>query len=403
MSPEEEEEDGVGEETWDNVDQETFDLREKTPAAEGYWMPAEFEPHEGSWLLWPQRTDNWREGARPVQEAVLNVAAAISQFEPVHLGVTPDQFAAVKKQVPAGVEVASLEYDDIWVRDSGPTFVVSEEPEQLRSIQWRFNAWGGLYHPYTRDLTVPRGISTDACGREMRDRYAAPIVLEGGAIHVDGQGTVLLTEECVLNPNRNPGMSRGQIEQVLRDYLGGTEFIWLSKGVFNDETSGHIDNLACFAGPGKVCLAWTDDQSDPQYAISLDAWERLNDTRDAQGRRLEVFKVPMPGPLHMTEEEAQGLVPSESMKRRYAGDRLAGSYVNFYLVNGGLIMPLLDPRTDEKAAAVLARACPGRVIVGVPAREILLGGGGLHCITQQVPSCEIARTRPGPGPGRKLH
>ena len=399
MTPEEE--DLLDEEYWETVDQATFDLREKTPVAEGYWMPAEFEPHEATWLLWPERTDNWREGARPAQEAVLKVAAAIGHFEPVNLGVSPEHAQEVRQLAPPGVQIASIEYDDIWVRDTGPTFLVADQPDTLRSVQWRFNAWGGLYQPYTRDLTIPREISSDAFGREMRDRYAAPIVLEGGAIHVDGQGTVMLTEECVLNPNRNPGMTREQAEAVLRQYLGVDHFIWLGKGVFNDETSGHIDNLACFAGPGRVCLTWTDDESDPQYAISRDAFERLSDARDAQGRRLEIFKVPMPGPLHMTGEEAAGLVPSESMKRRYGGDRLAASYVNFYLANGGLIMPLLDPRTDEKAAAVLRRACPGRLIVGVPAREILLGGGGIHCITQQIPSYELARTRPGPG--KKLH
>jgi agmatine deiminase len=394
MTPEEEDE--LGEEYWDSVDQATFDLREKTPAAEGYWMPAEFEPHEATWMLFPERLDNWRDGGRPAQEAVLKVAAAIGHFEPVNLGVSPPLFDGVRPITPPGVQAATIEYDDVWVRDIGPTFVVAERPDTLRSIQWRFNAWGGLYKPYTRDLTVPREISSDAFGREMRDRYAAPIVLEGGAIHVDGQGTVLLTEECVLNANRNPGMTQEQAEAVLSEYLGVNQFIWLSKGVFNDETSGHIDNIACFVSPGKVCLNWTDDKDDPQYAISLDAWERLNDARDAHGRRLEVFKVPMPGPLFMTEEEVRGLVPSESMKARHVGDRLAASYVNFYMPNGGIVMPLLDPRTDEQAAEVLRRACPDRLIVGVPAREILLGGGGIHCITQQIPSYEIARTRPGP-------
>jgi agmatine deiminase len=401
MTPEEE--DLLGEEYWETVDQATFDLREKTPAAEGYWMPAEFEAHEATWLLWPERADNWREGARPAQEAVLKVAAAIRHFETVRLGVSPQHMQSVRAIAPPGVQVVSIEYDDIWVRDTGPTFLVSEQPDTLRSVQWRFNAWGGLYHPFARDLTIPREISSDAFGREMRDRYAAPIVLEGGAIHVDGQGTAMLTEECVLNPNRNPGMTRDQAEAVLRAYLGVNQFIWLGKGVFNDETSGHVDNLACFAGPGRVCLTWTDDKGDPQYEISRDAWERLNGARDAQGRRLEVFKVPMPGPLHMTAEEAGGLVPSESMKRRHAGDRLAASYVNFYIANGGIIMPLLDPRTDAQAAAVLRKACPDRLIVGVPAREILLGGGGIHCITQQIPSFEIERARPGPAPGAKLH
>src|SRR5579863_9222379 len=145
----------------------------------------------------------------------------------------------------------------------------------------------------------------------MRDRYAAPIVLEGGAIHVDGQGTAMLTEECVLNPNRNPGMTREQAEEVLRQYLGVNQFIWLGKGVFNDETSGHVDNLACFAGPGRVCLTWTDDKHDPQYAISLDAWERLNDTRDARGERLKVHKLPAPRPLYISEREAAGVITRE--------------------------------------------------------------------------------------------
>ena len=365
-----------------------------TPAADGYWMPAEFEPHAGTWLLWPARGDNWRDGARPAQQAVLEVAAAIGRFETVNLGVGRQHLEEVRAVAPAGVRVASIEYDDIWVRDTGPTFLVAEQPDTLRSVQWHFNAWGGLYEPYTLDLTVPRQISEDAFGKEVWDRYAAPIVHEGGAIHVDGEGTVLLTEECVLNSNRNPGLTRGQAEAVLRDYLGVSHFIWLGRGVFNDETSGHVDNLACFAGPGKVCLGWTDDERDPQYPISLDAWKRLHAARDAQGRRLEVFKVPMPAPLHMTEAEARGFVPSESVKRRRAGDRLAASYVNFYFANGGIVMPLFEPRTDEQAAAVLRRACPGWRIIGVPAREILLGGGGIHCITQQVPSRGIARIRP---------
>ncbi|HEX8757067.1 MAG TPA: agmatine deiminase family protein, partial [Steroidobacteraceae bacterium] len=228
MTPEDE--DLLDPEYWETVDQATFDLREKTPAAEGYWMPAEFEPHDATWLLWPERTDNWREGARPAQQAVLAVAAAICRFEPVRLGVPPAHFESVNETAPAGVELARIEYDDIWVRDTGPTFLVAEQPDTLRSVQWRFNAWGGLYQPFTRDLTLPREISADAFGREMRDRYAAPIVLEGGALHVDGQGTVMLTEECVLNPNRNPGMTREQAEAVLREYLGVDQFIWLGKG-----------------------------------------------------------------------------------------------------------------------------------------------------------------------------
>jgi agmatine deiminase len=392
MTPEEE--DLLGEDYWETVDQATFDLREKTPAAEGYWMPAEFEPHEATWLLWPQRPDNWREGARPAQEAVLKVAAAIRHFETVHLGVSPEYMQSVREIAPPGVQVASIEYDDIWVRDTGPTFLVSEQPDTLRSVQWRFNAWGGLYQPFTRDLTIPREISSDAFGREMRDRYAAPIVLEGGAIHVDGQGTVMLTEECVLNANRNPGMTREQVEVILRNYLGVNQFIWLGKGVFNDETDGHIDNLACFVRPGHVCLTWTENRRDPQYEISLDAWERLNDARDAKGRRLKVTKLPMPGPLTLGAKEAVGIISREGTKPRVAGERLAASYVNFYIANFGIVMPLLDSRTDRAATAQLKRLFPGRRVLGVPAREVLLGGGNIHCITQQVPLAGPKRTPP---------
>jgi agmatine deiminase len=365
-----------------------------TPAADGFWMPAEYEAHEATWLLWPARHDNWRESARPAQAAFAQVAAAIRGFERVHVGVLPHLLAEARALLPEDIEVHGIEYDDCWMRDVGPTFLVGEEAQTIRAVHWRFNAWGGLYQPFDRDERVPVQVLAHSSGLPMRDRYRAPITLEGGALHVDGEGTALLTEECALDPNRNPGKTRAQVEAVLREYLGVGHFIWLGKGVFNDETHGHIDNLACFAGATKVCLAWTDDRSDPQYAISLDAWERLSDARDASGRRLEVFKLPIPGPLYMTAAEAGGLVPSAAMKPRRAGDRLAASYVNFYFANGGIVMPLLDPRTDAQAAEILQRACPGRRIVGVPAREILLGGGGIHCITQQVPSFTIERARP---------
>ncbi len=366
---------------------------ESTPAADGWWMPAEFEPHSGCWMLWPERPDNWREAAHPAQAAFAAVAAAIGRFEKVHVGVSAAHQARARAMLPAHVELLTLAHDDCWMRDVGPTYVVGERPG-LRGVHWHFNAWGGLegglYHPWDQDERV----AAQVLAHEQRARYRAPIIIEGGAIHVDGQGTALLSQECVLNPNRNPGMTRERMEAVLREYLGVSHFIWLGRGVFNDETDGHIDNLACFVAPGKVCLGWSDDRSDPQHAISLDAWERLNDARDAQGRRLEVTRLPMPGPLHMTEEEARGLAPSERCKSRVAGERLAGSYVNFYMANGGLVMPLLDPRTDAVAAECLKRLCPERQVVGVPAREILLGGGGIHCITQQVPDPQAIRRRP---------
>jgi agmatine deiminase len=221
---------------------------------------------------------------------------------------------------------------------------------------------------------------------EGDDRYLAPIVLEGGAIHVDGEGTVLTTEECLLNPNRNPELSQEQIERVLLDYLGAEKVVWLGAGVFEDETDGHVDNLACFARPGVVLLTWTDDEDDPQHGISRPARERLEAATDAQGRPLEVVLLPSPGPLQISAEEAAGVDAAEGTAPRRAGARLATSYVNFYLGNSRIVYPLLDPRHDEEAATILRRAFPEREIVGVPAREILLGGGNIHCITQQVPS-----------------
>jgi agmatine deiminase len=211
------------------------------------------------------------------------------------------------------------------------------------------------------------------------------MINEGGAIHVDGEGTALVTEQCLLNRNRNPGLSRAQIERHLRDYLGVARIVWLGSGVFNDETDGHIDNLACFVRPGEVCLTWCEDPRDPQYAISKDALERLMAARDARDRRLLVHKLPVPGPLHMSAREAAGVQHKRGSHARVAGWRLAASYVNFYLANGGVVMPLLDPHTDRAAARVLKRLFPERKVVGVQAREILLGGGNIHCITQQMP------------------
>ncbi len=352
-----------------------------TPARDGFWMPGEFEPHAGCWMLWPERPDNWRRRALPAQRAFAAVAAAIAQFEPVTVGVSAQQYARARAGLPERVRVLELSSDDAWMRDVGPTFLVNARGA-LRGVQWRFNAWGGLYRDCRRDRLVAQKL-LEMAGCE---RYCAPFVNEGGAIHVDGQGTVLVTEQCLLNRNRNPALSRGRIESLLKSYLGARCVIWLGEGVVGDETSGHVDNLACFARPGEVCLTWSDDRRDPQYRVSRDAWERLMAARDARGRRLVVHKLPAPGPLHMTRREAGGIAGHQGIRALRAGQRLAGSYVNFYLANGGLILPLLDRRTDGAARRILRGIFPHRRIVGVPAREILLGGGNIHCITQQQPA-----------------
>ncbi len=361
-----------------------------TPAADGFWMPSELEPHAGCWMLWPERLDNWRDGAQPAQQAFAAVAAAIAQFEPVTVGVSAPQLGRARALLPAAVRTLEMAHDDCWMRDVGPTFVVNAQGE-LRGVDWPFNAWGGLggglYHPWDQDDAVAQQV----LAIENCDRYRAPLINEGGAVHVDGEGTALVTEECLLNPNRNPSLTRAQIETHLEAYLGVRAVIWLGKGMVNDETDGHIDELACFARPAEVCLAWTDDVHDPQHRVSRDAWERLREARDARGRRLRITKLPLPGPLVRSEAEAAGVLTQQGTRARPEGERLAASYVNFYAANGGIVMPLLDVRTDELAARGLAALFPDRRVVGVPAREILLGGGGIHCITQQVPARALQR------------
>jgi agmatine deiminase len=356
-----------------------------TPAADGYRMPGEFEPHSGCWMAWPERPDNWRLEAKPAQSAFAAVAEAISVSEPVTMAVSDAEFEHCRASLSPSVRVVELTTDDAWMRDIGPTLVV-DGGGGLRGVDWHFNAWGGheggLYSPWDHDERAAHKVLEI----EGADRYRAPIVLEGGSIHVDGQGTVLTTEECLLNPNRNPGLTRQEIERVLCDHLAAEKVIWLGRGLYNDETDGHVDNLACFVEPGVVLLSWTDDQSDPTHAIARDALERLERATDARGRSPEVITIPAPGPLLIAEEEAAGITPMAGTKPRRAGERMAASYVNFYPATGRIVFPLLDERLDDAAADVLRGCFPGRELVGVGAREILLGGGNIHCITQQVPA-----------------
>jgi agmatine deiminase len=363
----------------------------RTPTADGYWMPGEFERHAGTWMLWPERLDNWRDGAIPGQQAFAAVAAAIARFEPVSVGVSAAQYEFARARLDARVRVIEISSNDSWMRDVGPTFVVNAAGKR-RAVDWQFNAWGGLngglYFPWDQDDLVAQKVAAV----EGVDRYRAPLIMEGGAIHADGQGTLLVTEECLLNPNRNPQLAKPQIEALLRAYTGASVIIWLGAGVINDETDGHVDNLACFARPGEVCLTFPASRRDAQWPVSNDALERLRAARDAQGRQLKVHKLPSPGPLRMTAAEAAGVQYRAGAKPRTAGARLAASYANFYIANGGIVMPLLDARTDRAAIARLKRIFPEREVVGVPGREILLGGGNIHCITQQVPASRPRRS-----------
>ena len=280
---------------------------DSTPKKDGYRMPGEYEPHKQAWMIWPERPDNWRDGGKPAQKAFGNVAKAISQFEPVTVVVSNKQFANCRNQLPAEIRVIEMSNDDSWIRDCGPTFVKNAAGD-IRAVDWDFNAWGGLvdglYFPWDNDQALAQKV----CEIEGIDTYRTPgFVLEGGSIHVDGEGTALVTEECLLSPGRNPDLTKEQIEENLKEYLNVEKVIWLNRGIYNDETNGHVDNICCFARPGEVILAWTDDQNDPQYEISEENYRILSETTDARGRQLVIHKLHVPRPVLITKEESEGV------------------------------------------------------------------------------------------------
>ncbi|KAL5725608.1 agmatine deiminase [Ranunculus cassubicifolius] len=373
-----------------------------TPAVLGYRMPAEWEPHSQTWIGWPERPDNWRNNAVPGQQAFVNVAIAISKFEPVTVCASPAQWENARSQMPPNIRVVEMSMNDSWFRDSGPTFVVraralnSEDSEHMvAGIDWNFNSWGGVedgcYTDWSLDLLVAKKI----LGIEKVPRFPQSIILEGGSIHVDGEGTCLTTEECLLNKNRNPHLTKDQIENELKTYLGVKKVIWLPRGLLgDDDTNGHIDNMCCFAKPGVVLLSWTDDESDPQYERSIEALSVFEKETDAVGRKIEVIKLHVPGPLYMTSEESNGVIQDGEAKPRPASTRLAASYVNFYIANGGIIAPAFgDEKWDNEARRVLTSVFPKHQVVMVEgAREIVLAGGNIHCITQQQPAVPIGFT-----------
>jgi len=359
-----------------------------TPKIDGFYMPAEWEQQKQIWMLWPQRTDNWRLGAKPAQQAFANVARAIAEFEPVTIGVCAQQYqhASMVLNHP-NIRVVEMSSNDAWMRDVGPTFVRNKLGE-VRGIDWQFNAWGGLngglYMPWDLDDLVAHKV----LALEKKLRYRTNnFILEGGSIHVDGEGTLITTEECLLNKNRNPHLSRTQIEQKLKDYLAVDKIIWLPFGLFNDETNGHVDNFCCFVAPCEVLLAWTDDKQDPNYKNCKLAFDILAKETDAKGRVLTIHKMPLPSkPVYATSEECVAVDKSFYTKERKPSACLAASYINFLLVNGGVIAPKFDDKNDELAKNILQKIFKDRKVVMLAGREILLGGGNIHCITQQQPA-----------------
>ncbi len=354
-----------------------------TPQADGFRMPGEHEPQEQVWMAWPVRKDNWRNDALPAQREFINVATSIAHSTPVTFIVGAEHYQQARQAIPEHIRVIEIPSNDSWMRDIGATYVINDQGER-RANNWQFNAWGGTLDGLYDDWQLDNEVANKMAAVTEDDIYDAPFILEGGSIHVDSEGTLFTTEECLLHPSRNPDLGKVQIEALLKDYLNVDTIIWLKAGLYNDETNGHVDNIMHVVRPGVVALTYCDDEHDPQYAISQAAYQTLSQSKDAKGRTLEIIKLPMPGPLFVSEQEAQNLNTSQFMERQ-AGERLAASYANFLVTNQTVILPMLDERTDDQAKAILQKAFPQHQIIGVSTRNILLGGGNIHCITQQVP------------------
>lgn len=356
-----------------------------TPAQDGYRMPAEFEKHKGCLLIWPERPGSWTYGGVAAKKVFAKIAEAISESEQVYMLVSDKEYDNARASLPDSVILIKMETDDAWARDTGPTFVTGDG--KLRGINWSFNAWGGeydgLYASWDKDDKVAKNF-LDYLGLDCYD--AAPFVLEGGSIHSDGEGTLLVTEACLLSKGRNPSLTKPEIEDKLKEYCGVQKVIWLPCGIYNDETNEHVDNVCAYTAPAEVVLAWTDDENDPQYAMSKACLNVLESEMDAKGRNIKVRKLLIPkNPVCITEYDLAGYEFEEGEDMREAGERLAASYVNFYIANDAIILPQFDDEHDALAVKVLKEAFPSRKIVGIYARDIIVGGGNIHCITQQIP------------------
>jgi agmatine deiminase len=324
---------------------------EPAAAEWGFAMPPAWAPHARSWMAWPCRKEIWRDGIVAARRAYAEVARAIARFEPVIMAARPRDAEEARALCGPSVEIWEVPLDDSWARDIAPVFV--KRAGEVAGVDWDFNGWGGKYRPHAEDTAFAGRLLS----RQGLRRFEGGMVLEGGAIATDGAGTLLTTEECLLNPNRNPGLSRAEIEAKLRDHLGANRIVWLGKGLVGDETDGHVDNVACFAPDGRVLLAIPDENSDPNYVEMRTNGEWL------RAANIDCIPVPLP-------------------KSR---DGLIRSYINFAVTNGGLIIPAFDDPLDDEAARVIAESFPGREIVQIDANPIVVGGGGLHCITYEEP------------------
>lgn len=339
---------------------------EQTPKELNYRMPAEWAPHERTFISWPVQDSMVYPGDfEVVRDGYIDLVKAIAQFEPVTVVANPQDVAELNDVFPENnVDILSIEHNDAWFRDNGPTFVKNDKGE-VAGVNWKFNAWGEKYAPWDLD---------DAVAPKVLEHYGvkrfdAPLIMEGGSFHVDGEGTLITTEECLLNPNRNPDLTKEQIEDYLKDYLNVEKIIWLKNGLAGDETDGHVDNIACFAAPGKVIMQVCDDPNDENFEITRENLDRLKNARDAKGRELEIIPIMQPP------------------KREHEGQRLTLSYLNFYFVNGGIILPVFGgaaKETDEQAVKVLQETFPNHRIRTIDGMAVIKEGGNVHCTTQQM-------------------
>lgn len=348
---------------------------ESLPSLDGFRMPGEFEPHEAIWLVWPEQPE-WRLEGKYAEKIYVELATAIAADMSVRLAVTKDKAARVRSLMPSNIEIIEMDAGTGWIRDDGPTFLINDAGER-RGVDWVFNGWG-----FPEEGDGQSDTAQKLLAHESALRYRAPLVLEGGSIHTDGRGTIITTAECLLNPNRNPDLDKQQIEEQLKNYLGARKVIWLPRGVFEDSTSGHVDNMCCFVKPSEVMLTWTDDKTDPQYQRSREALDVLEASTDADGASFTVYKLHQPGPLFVTDAERDSMPDAREGEIE---NRMPASYINYILTNNRLIFPLLDPAMDAKAKQTFQKAFPLHEIIGVAGREILLHGGNFHCISQNLP------------------
>lgn len=326
----------------------------------GHFMPGEWAPHSCCWMAWPCREGIWSDQEATMRDYA-NVAMAIAEFEPVKMLAPPHRVDEARRFLEGDIEVIRMPIDDSWARDSGPNFLIGGE--KLAGSDWVFNAWGGKYDPFDQDALMGRRILEIAAA----DRFPSWLVAEGGGVTVDGEGTIITTESCFLNKNRNPGHSRREIEAELCRTLGARKVIWLPGDIEETETDGHVDGIAAFIEPGRVLLEVNPDPTDPHYAVGIDNRKALAGQTDARGRKLEIEFI------------------DEGVYHDGIWNGGCSSYINAYLANGAVIVPGYAYDRDPQAVETYRRIYPDREVVQVQINNLALGGGGIHCITQQQP------------------